>query len=277
MKYQFVENYNVLVKQLNDFKSECTSILKSNSNKTTEEFNELIDQWEERLISCIVRHIAPKPSFLINAFHAGLGNIFFDDLMHRYFAKGEEGKQLFFNSLVNSKLKGLRIINGYLLILNDINQNPIPEVNNIQKKFDYLMHKLYLVYSEDFYSVEYLLDLNGIDYRGEEPAGLGEALRLKGYVKSTDRRNLFIKLTVKGAAYLERKVEASNKSKNQLDSDELIQKIDLVINKLQSLGYGHEILFNEIEELKSAASKLNKKNWMELLKGKVLDLVVDEI
>lgn len=43
------------------------------------------------------------------------------------------------------------------------------------------------------------------------------------------------------------------------------------------MGYGQEILFNELEELKSLYPKLNKKNWSQILKGKLLDMAVEKI
>lgn len=275
--YKFVKNYNALIQELFKLRAECLLILQTGSEKSTNEFFDLVNKWEERLLICIEKHVSPKPDFLINGFGSALGNTFFDEIMHRYMHKTREGKQNLFDSLVRSKLQGLQVLNGYLFILNDINQNPLPEINTIQKKLDYLMNSLYLVLSDNFYSIEYLLDLNGIDYRDGEPEELGENLRRKGYLKSSDHRDKFVKLTVKGTAYIERKREGISKKRNQKQEDEINKKVDLVLAKLQSLGYGQEVIFNEIEELKSLSGKLNNKTWIQLLKGKVIDLAVDQV
>ncbi len=57
---------------------------------------------------------------------------------------------------------------------------------------------------------------------------------------------------------------------------ELHSKLNEIINKLVDLGYGQEIIFEEIESLKNHFD-LGKKNWFQLLKGKLLDLTVDEV
>ena len=41
--------------------------------------------------------------------------------------------------------------------------------------------------------------------------------------------------------------------------------------------HGQEILFNEIEELKELILFLNKKNWKQILEGKINDLVSTSI
>ena len=42
-------------------------------------------------------------------------------------------------------------------------------------------------------------------------------------------------------------------------------------------GFGQEILFNELQELKDLYPKLNKKNWGQILKGKLVDLGISQI
>ncbi|MGB8191730.1 MAG: hypothetical protein WCF67_07425, partial [Chitinophagaceae bacterium] len=53
-------------------------------------------------------------------------------------------------------------------------------------------------------------------------------------------------------------------------------KIDEVLESLQNLGLGQQIIFEEIEELKQHLN-LNKKTWTQLLKGKLIDLAVASI
>lgn len=49
-----------------------------------------------------------------------------------------------------------------------------------------------------------------------------------------------------------------------------------MLSKLTKLGYGQEIVFDEINELRSLYTKLSKRSWSQLLKGKLVDLAVDK-
>ena len=53
---------------------------------------------------------------------------------------------------------------------------------------------------------------------------------------------------------------------------ELNKKIDQIIATLNKQNFGQEILFNELQELKELYPKLSKKNWGQILKGKLIDL-----
>lgn len=66
------------------------------------------------------------------------------------------------------------------------------------------------------------------------------------------------------------------------DEFETVEKVDLhnklndIIEQLKALGYGQEIIFNEIDELKENFN-LGKKNWFQLAKGKFFDLAVSKL
>jgi hypothetical protein len=76
-----------------------------------------------------------------------------------------------------------------------------------------------------------------------------------------------------------------SESKTEKDSDyfsaESQDKMSAKLDKLEEMlikqGYGQEIIFNEIEELKKLTKKLNKKNWGEVIKGKFIGLALGEI
>lgn len=59
--------------------------------------------------------------------------------------------------------------------------------------------------------------------------------------------------------------------------DKMSAKLDKLEEMLIKQGYGQEIIFNEIEELKKLTKKLNKKNWGEVIKGKFIGLALGEI
>lgn len=56
----------------------------------------------------------------------------------------------------------------------------------------------------------------------------------------------------------------------------LHNKLNDIIGQLEKLGYGQEIIFNEIDELKENFN-LGKKNWFQLATGKFFDLAVSKL
>lgn len=57
----------------------------------------------------------------------------------------------------------------------------------------------------------------------------------------------------------------------------LFEKLDEIEKILIKLGYGQEIVFNEIKDAKKLTKKLNKKNWTEIITGKFVDLGLSEV
>ena len=65
----------------------------------------------------------------------------------------------------------------------------------------------------------------------------------------------------------------SKQSGEKFDQDELLgvyKKIDEILEELNKLGLGQEIIFDEIESMKSTANKLSKKDFKMLFLGKVV-------
>ncbi|WP_028873171.1 hypothetical protein [Psychroserpens burtonensis] len=57
---------------------------------------------------------------------------------------------------------------------------------------------------------------------------------------------------------------------------ELHNKLNNILEKLEKQGFGQQIIFEEIEDLKNHFN-LGKKNWFQLLKGKVVDLTLKKV
>lgn len=70
--------------------------------------------------------------------------------------------------------------------------------------------------------------------------------------------------------YIKAREKPNHSSKGD---DELSSKLDKVLEGLKRNEMGSEIIFNELEELREQITNLNKKNWTQLLKGKLVDLV----
>lgn len=56
---------------------------------------------------------------------------------------------------------------------------------------------------------------------------------------------------------------------------ELHNSLNEIKDKLTELGFGQQIIFDELDELKEHLN-LGKKNWFQLLKGKLFDLTVSK-
>ncbi|WP_400263092.1 hypothetical protein ACFX5U_08495 [Sphingobacterium sp. SG20118] len=146
---------------------------------------------------------------------------------------------------------------------------------SVSDKKDFILNKLNSLHSDDFFSIESIFDVNNIDCTYAEPDELAHDLCERGYAVRPDKYSIpdVIRITVKGAGYIERKNKLKQVRKY---NDEISVKIDLVLSQLTKLGYGQEIVFNEINELKSLHTKLSKKSWSQLLKGKLIDLALDK-
>lgn len=60
------------------------------------------------------------------------------------------------------------------------------------------------------------------------------------------------------------------------EESRLHSKLNKIIDNLQKLSYGQQIIFDEIDELKNHFN-LGKKNWFQLAKGKFFDLTVEKV
>tara|TARA_R110002050_G_scaffold275455_1_gene420209 strand:+ start:18947 stop:19522 length:576 start_codon:yes stop_codon:yes gene_type:complete len=73
------------------------------------------------------------------------------------------------------------------------------------------------------------------------------------------------------------KYEETNYDKISKSEIEINKKVDQILEALNKQGFGQEILFDELQELKELYTKLNKKNWGQILKGKLIDLTISQI
>lgn len=153
-------------------------------------------------------------------------------------------------------------------------------LNTISEKYDFLLNKLYTFKTDEYYSVKMFFELNEIQFRENETIEIAKQLLKKGFVSINNGWEEYnkngtdsIKITVKGSEYVERtlKQRVGKKSDQNIDA-----RIDSVIEMLEKLGLGQEVIFNEIEELRELHSKLSKKSWTQLLKSKLVDLVSDQ-
>jgi len=275
--YKLDEEYMELEASFTPLEEYCRELLKNNEVKTNYQLDELLSDWKELVIARVHGSVSPFPEFLMDHFRYNLVNSPVED-QHRDYIMNENDQE-YFQKRIDERIRNLHVLLDYLRIISDIEKEQPENIVSIQDKTDFILDKLYTVFNDNFYSVEFIFDLAGITHRNGEAAELAESLQKKGYVTSKDyfNKTAFVKLTVKGAAYVERKQKANQKKRTQKKEEELNKKVNIVIEKLQSLGYGQEVIFNEIEELKSLSGKLKKKTWVQLLKGKVIDLAMEQV
>lgn len=153
-------------------------------------------------------------------------------------------------------------------------------LNSITEKSDFLLNKLNRLFNDNFYSISQIFKSNDIEFRDGEPREIAENLFKRGYLTLLEEygKSDYAKISIKGANYIERKNKSKLKVNNtNKKNTELDRKLDQITEYLIQLGYGQQIIFEEIEELRDLQTKISKKSWRQLLKGKLFDLVVDEV
>jgi hypothetical protein len=164
---------------------------------------------------------------------------------------------------------------GYLSIIDSLADPAyVNNIDTVTEKNDFILTKLNKLFGDESYLISLILEYNCIKFRKDEPEELAYNLEKRGYLVRTDtlKHPDKAKISVKGASYIERKHKRAPEKDTRLNL-----KIDEIIDHLVKLGYGQEIIFNEIEELRTLQNKLSKKSWKQLLKGKLLDLAIDNI
>ena len=246
-----------------------------------ENYIEKYNNWFSLVDKTIKKHIFPDFSDLANYFDNYRYNIKDENSLNFYYSDKEfesiNEYELYTKYLKESKYT-LRIVIDYLKISN-LNENKLlnVKIRSTEDKIDLLLEKLNFLFSDDYYSISTIFDLNSIVYRTKETEEIAENLFKRKYItkhggeyENTD----FVKITVKGSAYIERKLKSKNK---KVKDENLDKKLDEVLLRLQKLGFGQEIIFNETEELRELQTKLSKKSWGQLLKGKLFDLALEKI
>lgn len=261
--FEMLEKYfTEIIDQLEKAKSDAEEF----KNKT----NKLIIDTEQ----FISKYIYPNSERIIKLFDTSYNNIFNYDFS--FYGLDKEPKVKKEIERLDRFRRSLRIIIGYLSMTETL-LNPEIELNitSVSDKVDFLLSKLNSVFGDEMYSIEQIFTLNNIKYRDNETREIAEDLYKRGYIILKDQYmgSDKVKISVKGARYIERKlkIDKTNKYKNELD-----EKINTIIEKLIKLGYGQEIIFNEIDELRTLQHKLSKKSWSQLLKGKLIDLALDK-
>jgi len=249
--------------------------LRDQENLDTEEYRTRADQLITATKAHILRHIIPDTTDIISMLNTSYSR--HEDLLFDFYDFEKEPDIRKETQRLDRFEQSLNQLIAYLKIVDSlIDKDQAPKIETVSEKNDFVLKKLHTLFSGGSYSIQRIMELNGIEFRSGEPREIAEDLHRRGYVSMDDRwgEKSLAKISIKGANYVERKAR-QKKSKN-VDTD-LSKKLDSVLEHLSKLGAGQEIIFDEIGELKELQLSLSKKTWSQLLKGKLLDLAIDKI
>ena len=192
-----------------------------------------------------------------------------------------------FKASIKSYIDGL----GYFMTyakLSDIMINPEIVILNkrkeytIEEKQKFILNKLRKVNTGGYYDIKRILELNGIELNhNHEELELINDLEDMGMIDSLKTlQGGSAKITIQGLKFLEQNEKEISDSENKVteqDYEAMTSKIDEMLVHLEKAGVEREILFNEMEELKELYLKLNKKNWKQIVLGKLVDLAMSKV
>ena len=148
------------------------------------------------------------------------------------------------------------------------------------EKLELILEKLNQLYDDSYHPISTIIEGNGIELgRYDEERELAKTLEDYGYIRCMNARTIRAQITLDGRRYIEEKLkkEVTDYSKINKSQEELDNKIQEIIEHLKMQNIGQELLFNELQELKELYPKLNKKNWGQILKGKLIDLGLAQV
>lgn len=274
-------NYNLkeishfdFFKILEKYDNEIEILLESENlilTKFITESDELIQKTELH----ISNHIIPTNDIILDLFDKQYNSIF--DRVYSIYGIEKEPEIKKEIERLNRFKKSLKLIRGYLSIIETLfDSEKILLIETMSDKSDFVLSKLNSLFGDEMYSIERILEFNNIKYRDKESREIAEDLHRRGYVILKERYGDSdkVKISVKGASYIERK---NKRNKNNKTKSELDKKLDNIIEHLTKLGHGQEIIFNEIDELRELQYNLPKKTWAQLLKGKLIDLALGKV
>lgn len=142
-----------------------------------------------------------------------------------------------------------------------------------------IVSKLYdLRNVKGYHSIKSILDGNGVEIDHGEDWEYGKQLESLGLIDAMKTRSFDAKISLNGKLHIEESRKPKPTDYTQIsDSDkELHNKIDFIIEELKKRGYADQIIFEEIEELREEIPVKDKKKFGQLVKGKIVDLVMSK-
>jgi len=278
-------NWKDFETQVNEFKIQGEKISdefkNGNSQSELENLNSSYKKWQSELVDFLRNSFDEKNNEFANGIRQPQNNRF-----------NIGNRQKTSKELIKKKIEDINSLNKtlkyYLRILDISDAIVRPNEIDLDKRknattdeiLELILEKLFKLYDDSYHPISAILSGNGIELaRYNEERELTKTLEDNGLIRCMNARNVNAQLTLEGKRYIEnkRKSETTDYSKINKSQEELNEKIDEIIDTLKKQDFGQEILFNELQELKELYSKLNKKNWGQLLKGKLIDLGLAQV
>ncbi|UVD79369.1 hypothetical protein NWE55_14740 [Myroides albus] len=293
---KLITDWNVFKKNVSELIVEGNEIVQNfDTNKNYEEQKEYISIWHTKILNEFESSFEPN----INELSSEIKNAFreqnntYNTPQNQYnrkfnFPKDKEQENRENNISFKNKLESLlKYLSFYLKFLSASDSIIYPELIELNNRDNYstenvlnlILEKLYILYDTNYISINSILNANGIKLsRHGEERELTKVLEKKGLINVMSARDVSAQLTIQGKMYVEEKQKTSKSNYEKIDDNQLEfeKTIDQILLKLEKLGYGQQIIFEEIEELKDLHSKLNKKNFGQVLKGKLIDLALSK-
>jgi hypothetical protein len=232
------------------------------------------NDWMKSVEQLFSKHFSDPDNFLITEFkwssRERFGGIYFAGMKETFEDKVRDSQWP-----LHDRGRFLEDLNKLIPELDSITgKEPVIEIEDvdIDDLFYLILYKLRRLKSDDYHSVKYILLGNGVELtKSDELSQILRELSDKYFIQTSGEHEA--RITVKGELQLN-KLE---KSRKRIVATKNKDTIDEVMLELKKLGLGQEILFDELEELKGLASKLNKKNWKQIVKGKLVDLTLSKV
>lgn len=251
---------------------------------TEQDFNnkkDAIDEWNERCLTYLKQSFIEDENGIVLSFRTAGKTPF------RILGQQKSWSQLKVEIFIDLKMKIDALISlKKILSVSDVIVNPeLIEVSkrndySIEQKLDLILFKLYDLFDMNHYSIPMILDGNGIELKlKHEDREFGKLLEDAGLVSTLHNPETCARLTIQGRMYVEGKRKEYYEDYSDLNKspEEINSKIDEILVRLEKLGYGQEIIFDEIQELKELYLTLNKKHWGQIVKGKLIDLILAKL
>ena len=243
----------------------------------------IFEEWKGKIIYYFDTYLEEENNFFTKNFKQAkpisytIQNIIKEDY-------NEQLKKGLYNELLE-KISMLKFLKKMIKISDAIT---IPDSQNVlerrnyttKQKLELILEKLYDLDDNQHYSISLILELNGIKLKNYgEDREFAKALENNGFIEVVYMKAPVAKISLNGKIYIEEKREAVKENYENISSnpEEIYKKIDEIIFNLQKLGFGQQIIFDEIEELKELYTKVNKKTWGQVLKGKLIDLGLSKL
>lgn len=273
-----------------DFVTEIDSLYKKGVNISSitprgkdeeESFVDNYGQWREAIIGFLSKSFGEN--------HSSIREFKFANKNNFNFSVQQNQSQINLRELKQDLKNDLRHLEYYknILSISDLVTKPSEVDINIRENYtsdeilELLLEKLYDLYDDNIYPILPILEGNGIKLKKRrEEFEFVKILENYGYIQSSNiGKQADAQLTLEGKRYVEerRKHTQPNYESISGDKDTIDSKIDELMKKLEKLGFGQQIIFDELEELRDLYSTLDKKNWGQLVKGKIVDLGLSQV